>query len=163
MGKPTDRCITFDVEYVRNGVKSAGKNMRILSENVGMNKNALSACLNSGRIDKLFLRYLCAELGLDYDRATTLPEEKPVAPTGGAMDTAELIVSYIQDVGKINSDIVREVRETRGKTDEALLKLNGTLAELLALLRSMSSENRQYHTNINNKLVELNNRLTSGR
>lgn len=162
MGRPLERCITFNVEYVRNGVKSAGKNMRILSESVGMSKNALSACLNSGRIDKLFLRYLCAELGLDYDRATTLPEEKPVS-TVGAMDTAELIVSYIQDVGKINSDIVREVRETRGKTDEALVKLNGTLTELLALLRSMSSENRQYHTNINNKLVELNNRFTSGK
>ena len=90
-------------------------------------------------------------------RATDIKEE------GDAMDAAELIVSYIQDVGKINSDIVREIRGLREQENEEFLKVSATLTETLSLLRSMATDNRNIHTTINNKLVEMNNRMTSGK
>ena len=182
-GKKRDS-IYINAAYLDELISGNDWNKAELCRELGYSVSYLNYCLTSGRMDVTAARYACVLLNGNYENLTKRPApKKKTAPKknatmdvtkaivratdikeeGDAMDAAELIVSYIQDVGKINSDIVREIRGLREQENEEFLKVSATLTETLSLLRSMATDNRNIHTTINNKLVEMNNRMTSGK
>ena len=158
-----EEMVYINAEYMNEMIKAAGKTKDGLSQEMGFGRSYLNNAQARNKMQKLSAKYLCAVMNGDYEKLTTMPKVKERKPVGNETDTAEIIVSYIQDVGKINSDIVREIRELRQQEHEEFMKVSAALTETLSLLRSMATDNRNIHTTINNKLVEMNNRMTSGK
>lgn len=160
----TMKYVVFDDAYVREEIKASGKTVTGIARELGIVPASLRTCMTRGKANKMTVLCLCNILGLDYERVTTIkPEQKDTAipqdkAAGSGItiteinELVEIIVSYIQDVGKIQSDIIRELREMRTKEAEQLEKLNKTMHELDVYLRNEGAENRGFHKTVGNYL-----------
>lgn len=141
--------------YINEFFKQHGLNKSKLGSEMGCADSYISMCLSRGTMGKTELLFLCDKTGVDYEKATST--EKPVKDCGS--DMAEIIVSYIQDVGKIQDDTRREVRETKAMLKETLDKLNNTLHDLDVFLRNSGAEARTWHVSTNNTMQAMTNTL----
>lgn len=141
-----------------------------LSEELGYSKVYLNNCLSRERMDLTAARYACLLLNGNYEKLTkrptprdTAPKQKPGEATASnkdvVMESTELVVSYIQDIGKIMQDIMRLIRDLRAEQNESNAKLYTTLHDMDVFLRNANAESRSYHTNVNNSLAEAKNIL----
>lgn len=149
----------INVEYLRERLKASGKKAADVSKEMGFAGNYLSVSFAEKRMNDTALRLLCSVIDADYGKAKEDRQAtKPAADvTGGVTadelkELTELVVSYIQDVGKIQSDVVRELRELKTKQIEQEEKLNKTLHELDVFMRNEGAANRQFYKTVNNYL-----------
>ena len=179
---PRVKMTQVNAEYIRAYFIENDYSQETVSISIGKAKTYVNCCLAKGDMEDVALRFVCSLTGMDYGKATSKPKKKdndvfeslkadPHVPikfavekaAGSIEESITVVDSDIQDLGKIQTDILRNIRDTRSQIVEELKNLNKSMAELMSLLRSMGSENRTFHVNTNNKLVEMNNRMTSGR
>ena len=147
--------VEINSKYIDSFIKKNGMSRREVSRSIGTEGNYVTNCLLKGTMNKSILLFMCTLTGMDYKEATTIG--KADKPETVSTENAELLISYIQDVGKIASDIVREVREDRTKTTEMLGLIYKELHELSTYLKSETVDKRQTHSAINNACQTMNN------
>ena len=150
-------------EYIHNFLKEKRLNLSGVSRDMGFSKGYIQNALALDKMDTLALKYICQTTGMDYEVATTPPgkaeENKATGNQGTAMsmEAAEIVVEYMKDLGKILSDIIREVREDRTQNVEQLNGIKKELHELSVSLKSGNAEMAQKTRAIHNAIHQINN------
>lgn len=156
--------------YIRQYLKDHNLQATKISEAIGKSKTYLSGTVyQADEIDMTVMLLLCHVTGMDFDEATK--REVPVEPTpktvseGSAVtqdalkELTELIITYIQDLGKIHSDVLRELRETKAMFKEYIDKHGREFHELDVYLRNSGAEARKSREAMNNTLGKTHNYL----
>lgn len=157
-GQVTKATVEINPVYLKEAIKKVGKTAAQVSREMGLDGNYLSASFNRKTMSDTTLRFLCTLIGADYKTATTMEDKKPKEPQVGGVtsdelkELTEIVISYIQELGKIESDIIRELRELRTLQKEQGEKLNKTAHELDVFIRNEGAESRSFHKTVNNYL-----------
>lgn len=158
--------------YIREYLRDHGLQATKVSEAIGKSKTYISGTIYQvDEIDMTVMLLLCHVTGMDFDEATKkaapvmpAPETPQSVPTGSVTpeelkELTELVISYIQDLGKIHSDVLRELKETRGMLKEVLDKHNREFHELDVYIRNAGAEARKSREATNNTLSKTHNYL----
>lgn len=156
--------------YIRAYFKENNINLRQESLNIGKSKAYLSNAIAKRELDKTAMLLLCHNTGMDFGSATAKEEpEKALVKTdtaavsGGGVtpselrELTELVISYIQDLGKIHTETLRELKETKLLIKEMTEKHNREFHELDIYLRNSGAEARKSREAMNNNLVNISN------
>lgn len=175
MGYNKSTMVHVDAKYVKKYFKENHLVQGQESVNIGKSYSYLSVVLPKGEIDKTALMLLCHNTGMDYDRATSKDTEKvSVKAKGGThsepviaqgvtseelKELTELVITYIQDLGKIHSDTLRELKETKTLLKEVTDKHYREFHELGIYIRNAGAEARKSRETMNNTLSTTHNYL----
>lgn len=118
--------VKLDSKYIRETLKTTGHQTTALSKEMGHDGSYISACLKTGRMPCTEYRLMCLLTGLDTNRAQLTEKTKEQASD----ENCEIIVSYIQDLGKIDSEILRTMKEEHEALMKAITELTDTLKDL---------------------------------
>lgn len=140
---------------------------------IGKSHSYLSVVIPKGEIDKTAMMLLCHNTGMDFKKATE--EETATILTKAAIhsnpvytqgvsseelkELTELVITYIQDLGKINSDILRELKEAKTALKELAEKHNREFHELDVYIRNAGADARKSRESMNNTLSKTHNYL----
>ena len=158
-------------KYIREHFKKHGLNLAQESRNIGKSNGYLHQILKAGSVDKTAMLLLCHNTDMDFVRATAKEEplkkelsekDTPTNSTGGVTpgelrELTELVVSYIQDLGKIHTETLRELKETKLLIKEMAEKNQREFHELDIYLRNSGAEARKSREAMNNNLVNISN------
>ena len=101
-----------NVSYIKNYICEKGLKITTLSKEMGHEQSYLTNMLKKGSIPQQELKLLCLITGMDEKNVTqmkTVPEKQEALSD----QNTELIISYIQDLGKIHTDMLREIKELK--------------------------------------------------
>lgn len=156
------KLVDIDPVYIKEYLASKGISNPAAGQMVRRSSKFISSALNRRRIDEGILAFLCSMTGMDEERAKTIPqkkqkEEPKEEPQEKAADDAlmlhtEMVVSYMQDLGKIQTDTLRELRELRHEQKELITKLTAELHELNVYIKNDAPASKGQRTAINNNL-----------
>lgn len=160
--------VHINEKYIREHFKINKLNFAQESRNIGKSNAYLSQMISTGAIDKTAMLLLCHNTDMDFVKATESPAQKAVKKeetlpaTGGVTqgelrELTELVVSYIQDLGKIHTETLRELKETKLQIKEMTEKHNREFHELDIYLRNSGAEARKSREAMNNNLVNIHN------
>lgn len=161
-------------EYIREYFKKHDLSLTKVSEDLGKNRSYLnSVAFKSGKVDKTVMLLLCNLTKMDFEEATqerTVAKEKPAQKTVQAVpvstvtqddlkELTELVITYIQDLGKIHTDTLRELKETKSMLKEAIDKQHREFHELDVYIRNIGAEARKSREAMNNTMNKTHNYL----
>ncbi len=158
--------------YIRSHFKENNLNFRQESINIGKSKAYLSNAIAKHELDKTAMLLLCHNTGMDFVTATDKEEpekalvktDAPAVAGGGVTpselrELTELVISYIQDLGKIHTETLRELKETKLQIKEMTEKHNREFHELDIYLRNSGAEARKSREAMNSNLSMIHNYL----
>ena len=114
--------IKLNSDYIRNHLNETKQSRRNLSQKMGFdNPNYISAILHEGKMPAPNFKLMCILTGMDEEKATYTEPKKvePETPSGEPditktmNENTELLVSYMQDLGKIHTELLREIKELK--------------------------------------------------
>ena len=128
---------------------------------VGNSDSWLGLALKKGLMRRPHLERLCDIYGLDIRQASAEePKKEPKKKqdlTEALTQNTELVTEYIKDLGKIQTDILRELKETRREQKELLEKLTKAFHELDVFARNFAPDMKAQHMKEANTLNILSN------
>lgn len=170
--------VYINAKYVRQYFKAQHLSLASESVKIGKSNGYLSVCLTRKEIDKTAMLLLCHNTEMDYKKATEkeVAEKKtatvqvkdgthqdPVIKQGVTSEElkelTELVITYIQDLGKIHTDTLRELKETKTLLKEMTEKHNREFHELDVYIRNAGAEARKSREAMNNTLSKTHNYL----
>lgn len=167
--------VNINQEYIRKYFAEHNLALQTESKGIGKSRSYLHAMFKLGSMDKTGMLLLCHNTGMDFEKATALPVKKEAtisikntnthsepAITQGVTkeelrELTELVISYMQDLGKIHSDTLRELRETRTALKEVLDKESRELHDLSIYIKNSGAEARKSRETTNNNLNTIYN------
>lgn len=129
---PYKETAILDSEYIKGFLKEHGFVQRNVSLKMGYHSNYLADCLNKKAMRKRDLTFLCLLTGMDEKDATIVKQEKTNDQVAND-ENCEIIVSYIQDIGKIQTELLRTIKEEH----EEIMK---TMSEIMETLKDFKVE-----------------------
>lgn len=139
-------------EVLKQAFVDRGLTQRGISVALGRQENHISSCLNIGKMDEDLLEKICVILGIPVSDVKKQPPEKREKPQGGVKSDPDKIISYICDLGKIQTDMLRELKELRNDIKELLAAVNTNILD-------GNTENHNAAENIKNFAVATNQNL----
>lgn len=156
------KMVPVNATYIREYLAEKGLKQAKLGEELGYGKSYMQTALARGVLPMAQIKALCVVTGMDYKKATTVEKHaEKVADTGGGVTIAELreltemIISYMQDLGKIQSDILRELKDMKIREKEHQEKMYNTLHDLDIYIRNAGAEARKSRITTNNNLSTI--------
>lgn len=161
-------------DYIREYCKENGISLKQASIDIGKSRSYLnSVAFKSEEIDMTTMLLLCHVTGMDFDEATKKVVPVEPAPVHKAVqavpvstvtqddlkELTELVITYIQDLGKIHTDTLRELKETKSMLKESIDKQQREFHELDVHLRNIGAEARKSREAMNNTLNKTHNYL----
>lgn len=169
------RLIPINAEYIGTYINDHSFRRTALSEEMGYDKAFLGKCLKRAEMAPADIKFLSLLTGMDEKQMKVVPKLNPVRAcdipdaipdvsdafkTYSAInENTEIVVSYIQDLGKILSDTLRELRETKAMFKEYIDKHGREFHELDVYLRNSGAEARKSREAMNNTLGKTHNYL----
>lgn len=140
-------------EVLKQAFLDRGLTQRGISVALGRQENHIASCLNIGKMDEDLLEKICVILGIPVDSVKKQPPEKREKPQGGVTHgDQDKIISYICDLGKIQTDMLREIKELRNGIKELLTAVNTNILD-------GNTESHNAAENIKNFAVATNQNL----
>ena len=165
-------------KYVRQYFKANHLSLSSESLNIGKSHAYISMCLTKKEIDKTAMLLLCHNTEMDFKKATEKEtvekktasvqvkdgtHQEPVIKQGVTSEElrelTELVITYIQDLGKIHTDTLRELKETKTLLKEMTEKHGREFHELDVYIRNTGAEARKSREAMNNTLSKTHNYL----
>ena len=146
--------IPIDVERFKQEFHKKGITLSDASKSLGKSRCYFNAKVERGFVSKMDQIVIEHEFGIRPELYAA-KKEKPMETV--STENTELIISYIQDLGKILGDIAREVREERTQTSGLLEKLYKEAHEISTCQKSETIEKRKVQGAINNAVQQVNN------
>lgn len=171
-----NECVKIDSTYIKGALKKAGIKHVTASRFLGMPDNGMSAALNRGSLRKETLDRLCSILDIPVEKCIAIEKPKEETPTPekdatSANDNAiqalifaigqyhKDIVSYLQDLGKIQTELLRSVKDMHKDLLEAQSVSNGKKDELITLLTDAKDCGKNFHVSCNSHLNKIFNQM----
>lgn len=121
------KVIKIDTDYIRQFMKDNKKRLDRLSTEMGHAHAFMTQRLQAGQMQISDVKLMCLLTGMKEEDVKKKEEPAPPDKSADLMQAAELVVSYIQDLGKIESDMLREIKELREDLKTALTLMNTRL------------------------------------
>lgn len=140
--------VKINVDALKAAFKKAGRTYAEADRMFGFTTNRISSCMYSGSMRQDELERICMLLNVKFEDMKAKEPEKPkeqkepVVKAGGeayeqamlyaVTNASKQIVSYIQDLGKIQTDLLREINELRAdirRANEATIAQASAAAE----------------------------------
>lgn len=145
--------IPINSELIKNAFKEKGLSMSATSRLFGYGANTISANLNSGKMQEGMLDKIILLLNLKKEDIILQHEPEQVYMEQEKPDTeTDKIISYICDIGKIQTDMLRELKELHNNIKELLTAVNTNILD-------GNTENHGTAENIKNFAVATNQNL----
>ena len=112
--------VPINVDYLKSYCYQKRLKVTDISLSMGMSKAFISKCIYEGKMLPSNIKHLCMLTGMDEGellKCNVKDEQKPSVADDKLTETmtqnTELVITYIQDLGKIHSDLLREVKELK--------------------------------------------------
>lgn len=167
------KLIPINAEYIRDNIKGKGLTYTDLSIQMGKEQSYISYCLRRAEMAPAEIKFLSLLTGMDEVQMKVIPKLNPVSASdllkedekpsdafktyAAINENTELVISYMQDLGKIQTEILRELKETRNLIKEMTEKHNREFHELDIYLRNSGAEARKSREATNNNLINIHN------
>lgn len=173
-GKP----VSINVEFLNEAFEKEGLKKATVSKLLGYNDKAVSNWFVRGKMPSGIFEKICDVLSVKPEDAI-MPEQEPAdkeqPPAAGEPSASmaqaliyatnksnDTIISYIQDVGKIMTDMLRENRELRTELkllkDQLAVQQNSTLK----ILNAMADRNDRFFVSSNSIMNKILNQMKYG-
>lgn len=161
--------VHIDSNKIRQGFNDRKLKQSDISRALGHHENHISANLSYGKMEADLLDKLCMILGIDKaDVIRKAPQEKPQKPQGGVEENpdpdagTEKIISYICDLGKIQSELLRELHDLRGDTKELLNAVNTNILDGNVEAHNTAENVKNFAVATNQNLNKIHNLMKYG-
>lgn len=109
--------------YIKDYLSKSGGKVTALSKEMGHEQSYLTNMLKKGSIPQPELKLLCLITGMDEKKVTQM-DAVPEKQEALSDQNTELIISYIQDLGKIHTDMLREIKELKEMLGKSLTDIH---------------------------------------
>lgn len=132
-----------------------------ISRALGFSDNYISSRLSEGEIPDDRLEKICMVLNISPESVKL--EKDPQKTDGGVTTLQEKdIISYICDVGKILTDLLRETKELHDDTKAYLTALNTNIIDSTTELRQVGETVRNHSVATNQNMNKMHNLMKYG-
>lgn len=124
------KLVNLNVEYIKEQIKAKGIRQIDLGPKLGHNKSYVSSAFYSKTMPQAEFSLLCLLIGADEKKARMTSGGEKKEQTSD--ENCEIIVSYIQDLGKIETEMLRQMRDEHEAVMKVLNEISETLKDLKA-------------------------------
>lgn len=155
--------IPINSELIKNAFKEKGLSMSATSRLFGYGANTISANLNSGKMQEGMLDKIILLLNLKKEDIILQHEPEQVYTEQEKPDTeTNKIISYICDIGKIQTDILRELKELHDDTKTLLTAVNTNIIDTTTELHQTTENVRNFSVATNQNMNKIHNLMKYG-
>lgn len=146
--------VAINSELIKNAFKEKGLSMSATSRLFGYGANTISSNLNYGKMQEEMIDKIVLLLNLKKEDIILQSEPEQVGGVEQEKPDTETdkIISYICDIGKIQTDMLRELKELHNNIKELLTAVNTNILD-------GNTENHGAAENIKNFAVATNQNL----
>ena len=161
--------IHIDSNRIRQAFNDRNLKQSDISRALGHHENHISANLSYGKMDIELLDKLCMILGINKnDVIRKTPPKKTQKPQGGVEKGpdpdagTEKIVSYICDLGKIQTEMLRELHDLRSDRKELLNAVNTNILDGNVEAHNTAENVKNFAVATNQNLNKIHNLMKYG-
>lgn len=145
-------------EFRKKGIIAAN-----VSRSLGYSSNTIAACLSRGEMREEMIDKLSLLLGIKKEDIMLPPETiKPVKVQKTQETDADRIVSYICDIGKIQTDILRELKDLHDEMNKYMQAINTNMIDATAEMHQTSEAVRNHGVATNQNMNKIHNLIKYG-
>ena len=126
--------VKLDSGYIRKFFKDNGLSIRGMSREMGKKEAYLESRLYSRTMALSDFKLMCLMAGMKEEDKQAEPEKK-VDVKGCIDENTELVISYIQELGKIQTELLRELKEMKKDQKEQLEAISGKMTDLVSFIK----------------------------
>lgn len=155
--------IPINSELIKNAFKEKGLSMSATSRLFGYGANTISANLNSGKMQEGMLDKIILLLNLKKEDIILQDEPEQVHTEQEKPDTeTDKIISYICDIGKIQTDILRELKELHNNMNDFLKAVNTNVIDTTSELHQTTENIKNFSVATNQNMNKIHNLMKYG-
>lgn len=115
--------IKVNKDFIKDFIAKKGMKITALSKEMGHDQSYITNMLRSGSMPQTELKLLCLLTGMKEEDAVKT-DNAPKKLEELSDQNTELIISYIQDLGKIHTDTLRELKELKDTFGKLMTSFN---------------------------------------
>lgn len=170
--------VKINVDALKAAFKKAGRTYAEADRMFGLTTNRISSCMYQGSMRQDELERICMLLNVKFEDMKAKEPEKlkeqkePGVKAGGeayeqamlyaVTNASKQIVSYIQDLGKIQTDLLREIKELRADIRRANEASYTQADELAKQAHAAAEKAGNYYVAANGHLNKIYNQMKYG-
>lgn len=156
--------ISINSELIKNAFKEKGLSMSATSRLFGYGANTISSNLNYGKMNEEMIDKIILLLNLKKEDIILQPKPEQVGGVKQEKPDTETdkIISYICDIGKIQTDILRELKELHDDTKTLLTAVNTNIIDTTTELHQTTENVRNFSVATNQNMNKIHNLMKYG-
>lgn len=152
--------VTINSEYIREAFKNKNISQRGMSIALSLQSNSISASLTQGSMPEDRLEKICAILDIPIEKAKITADEK--SQVGVEQPSKKDVISYICDIGKIQTDILREIKELHDSMTKLLTAVNTNVIDTTSELHQVAEGVKNHSVATNQNMNKIHNLMKYG-
>ena len=155
--------IRINSELIKNEFKKKGIIAANVSRTLGYGSNTIAVCLSRSEMREEMIDKLSLLLNLKKEDII-LPQDtsKNVHVQKSPKTETDRIVSYICDIGKIQTDILRELKELHDDMNKFMQAINTNIIDTTAELHQTAEAVRNHGVATNQNMNKIHNLMKYG-
>ena len=155
--------ITINSDLLKKEFKRRGMIVANVSRTLGYGSNTISACLSRSEMKEEMIDKLSLLLNLGKEDIILPPEGNETAHTQKGQKTeTDRIISYICDIGKIQTDILRELKELHDEMNKHMQAINTNMIDATVEMHHTSEAVRNHGVATNQNMNKIHNLIKYG-
>lgn len=155
--------IRINSDLLKNEFKKKGIIASNVSKTFGYGANTISACLSRNEMTEEMVDKLSLLLNLKKEDIMLPPEtNKNVQVQKSPKTDADKIISYICDIGKIQTDTLRELKELHDEMCKYMQAINTNMIDATAEMHQTSEAVRNHGVATNQNMNKIHNLIKYG-
>ena len=155
--------VPINSELIKNAFKEKGLSMSATSRLFGYGANTISAALSSGKMQEGMLDKIILLLNLKKEDIILQDEAEQVDAKQEKPDTeTDKIISYICDIGKIQTDILRELKTIHDDAKQLLTAVNTNIIDTTSELHQAVENVKNHAVATNQNMNKIHNLMKYG-
>lgn len=153
----------INAEFIKESFKRKGIKPAVASTLLGYGRNTITAALSNGRMSDDMFNKIVLLLDVNEEDAMlyAIPEQG-VVKQETIKETPGNIISYICDIGKIQTDILRELKELHDDTKTLLTAVNTNIIDTTTELHQTTENVRNFSVATNQNMNKIHNLMKYG-
>ena len=153
--------VNIDSDEIKKLFKESNIKVSVVSKMMGCGESTLSSRLSQGKMTEELLEKIATLFSVKKETLLAKPSTEQVLG-GVEQNSTEKIISYIQDVGKILTEINREIKELHNDMKTFLTALNTNVMDTTVELHQTAENVRNHSVSTNQNMNKIHNLMKYG-
>ena len=156
--------VAINSELIKNAFKEKGLSMSATSRLFGYGANTISSNLNYGKMNEEMIDKIILLLNLKKEDIILRPEPEQAGGVEQEKPDTETnkIISYICDIGKIQTDILRELKTIHDDARQLLTAVNTNIIDTTSELHQAVENVKNHAVATNQNMNKIHNLMKYG-